>query len=59
MIGDSAHDMRMAQAAGVRALGVAWGFNTAAELAEAGADEVAHDFISLNRLLDAAFVMAS
>ncbi|HUO21556.1 MAG TPA: HAD-IA family hydrolase [Caulobacteraceae bacterium] len=52
MIGDSAHDMRMALAAGVRAQGVSWGFNTAAELADAGAHHVSHDFSSLNAQLD-------
>jgi phosphoglycolate phosphatase len=53
MIGDTAHDMRMAKAAGVYAQGVSWGFHTAAEVAEGGADHVAHDFASLNHELDA------
>jgi phosphoglycolate phosphatase len=53
MIGDTAHDMRMAKAAGVWALGVSWGFHTAAEVREGGADEVAEDFAALNRQLDA------
>jgi phosphoglycolate phosphatase len=52
MIGDTAHDMRMAKAAGAYAQGVSWGFHTAAEVAEGGADHVAHDFASLNRQLD-------
>jgi phosphoglycolate phosphatase len=38
MIGDSVHDMAMAKAAGVAAIGVAWGFQPAAMLREAGAD---------------------
>ena len=58
MIGDSVHDVRMARAAGVRVLGVSWGFNTAEELSAAGADEVVSDFTSLNRLLDGAFTVA-
>ena len=33
MIGDTVHDMRMARAAGVRAVAVTWGFHTADELA--------------------------
>jgi phosphoglycolate phosphatase len=53
MIGDSVHDMRMAKAAGVRAQGVSWGFNTAAELHASGADHVADDFTVLNKQLDA------
>jgi phosphoglycolate phosphatase len=53
VIGDATHDMAMARAAGVRALGVAWGFATAEELALAGADEVHHDYPSLSRSLSA------
>lgn len=47
MIGDTAHDMRMARAAGVRAQGVAWGFHTAEEVAASGADHVAQTFAEL------------
>jgi phosphoglycolate phosphatase len=53
MIGDTAHDMRMARAAGVYAQGVSWGFHTADEVLAGGADHVADDFDSLNRQLDA------
>lgn len=53
MVGDTAHDMRMAKAAGVYAQGVTWGFHTAEEIAEGGADHVAEDFAALNRQLDA------
>lgn len=52
MIGDTGHDIRMAKAAGVRAQGVAWGFHTADEIAEAGADHVAMSFEELGRALD-------
>ncbi len=41
MIGDTAFDMAMASAAGVRALGVNWGYHTRQELFEAGAEAVA------------------
>jgi phosphoglycolate phosphatase len=53
MIGDAVHDMAMARAAGVRALGVSWGFGKADELEEAGAHEVHHDFRSLTESLHA------
>jgi phosphoglycolate phosphatase len=51
VIGDATHDMGMALAAGVRAIGVGWGFATAEELALAGAHEVHHDYPSLSRSL--------
>ena len=41
MIGDTSYDMAMAKAAGVRAVGVAWGYHEAEELLAAGADYVA------------------
>jgi phosphoglycolate phosphatase len=53
MVGDTAHDMRMAKAAGVYAQGVTWGFHTAEEVLEGGADHVAEDFAELNARLDA------
>jgi phosphoglycolate phosphatase len=52
MIGDAVHDMRMARSAGVRALGVTWGFGTADEIRDAGAHEVHHDFATLRASLD-------
>jgi phosphoglycolate phosphatase len=52
MIGDTAHDMRMARAAQVQAAGVSWGFNTAEELSAAGAHHVAESFSILNSQLD-------
>ncbi|HEY0027143.1 MAG TPA: HAD-IA family hydrolase [Allosphingosinicella sp.] len=42
MIGDTSYDMRMAKAAGVTAIGVAWGYHDPEELIAAGADFVAH-----------------
>lgn len=41
MIGDTGYDIAMAQAAGVAAIGVAWGYHTPAELRAAGALAVA------------------
>jgi phosphoglycolate phosphatase len=52
MIGDTVHDMRMARNAGVYAQGVSWGFQTAEEVAEGGADHVAHTFAELGREID-------
>ena len=42
MIGDTSYDMAMAKAAGVTAIGVAWGYHEAAELEAAGADYIAN-----------------
>jgi len=52
MIGDTAHDMLMARAAGVRAQGVAWGFHTLEEVRASGADHIANDFAELRAELD-------
>jgi phosphoglycolate phosphatase len=41
MIGDTSYDMAMAKAAGVRAVGVSWGYHDEQELLAAGADYVA------------------
>jgi phosphoglycolate phosphatase len=41
MIGDTSYDMMMARTAGVRALGVAWGYHGVADLHAAGAHAVA------------------
>jgi phosphoglycolate phosphatase len=51
MIGDTAHDVLMARAAGVRALGVTWGFHTRSEIEESGADEVLDTFSELDDAL--------
>lgn len=52
MIGDTVHDMRMAKAARVAAIGVAWGYHTVFELNEAGADIVIENFDQLDRAID-------
>ena len=41
MIGDTSFDMEMAAAAGVRAIGVSWGYHEPQELFDAGASAVA------------------
>lgn len=41
MIGDTSYDMAMARAAGVTAIGVAWGYHDAGELRGAGAQHIA------------------
>lgn len=51
MIGDTAFDMAMAVSAGVRAIGIDWGYHTAPELVEAGAETVARDPAHLRELL--------
>lgn len=51
MIGDTAYDMAMAVNAGVRAIGVDWGYHHPAELVEAGAEAVAGSIEELRLLL--------
>jgi phosphoglycolate phosphatase len=52
MIGDTTHDMRMAKSAGVKALGVAWGYHEVTELNAAGADMVIENFDQLDKAID-------
>lgn len=49
MIGDTTFDMAMAGAAGVRAIGVAWGYHEADELLAAGAGSVAETIEELEQ----------
>ena len=51
MIGDTTFDIDMAKAAGVRAIGVEWGYHAASELLAAGAEAVARDTRELKDLL--------
>ncbi len=51
MIGDTIYDMIMATSAGVRAIGVAWGYHTPPELVAAGAAAVAETAEHLRELL--------
>ncbi|MCT2559008.1 HAD-IA family hydrolase [Tsuneonella sp. YG55] len=52
MIGDTSFDMAMARAAGVRAIGVCWGYHAARELHEAGAHAVARHASELKDILN-------
>lgn len=52
MIGDTVHDMHMVKAAGVRAIGVAWGYHATADLEQAGADVVLTSFDGLDAAID-------
>jgi len=52
MVGDTVHDMRMARAAGVKAIGVAWGYHEVDELNAAGADVVIESFAELQGAVD-------
>ena len=51
MIGDTAYDMQMARDAGVRAIGVDWGYHHPCELIAAGANAVAESPAQLLQLL--------
>ena len=52
IIGDTVFDIAMGGNAGVRAIGVDWGYHDAAELLDAGATDVAMDAAQLRALLD-------
>ena len=52
MIGDTVHDIRMAKAAKVKAIGVAWGYHSVFDLNEAGADAIIESFAELDRAID-------
>lgn len=51
MIGDTEYDIAMGRAAGMRTIGVAWGYHPRARLETAGADVVIHDFAELDAAL--------
>lgn len=52
MIGDTTFDIEMARAAGVRAIGVAWGYHEPSELIAAGAEGVAGTMEELEKLIN-------
>ena len=52
MIGDTIHDMRMAKAGGVSAIGVTWGYHEKAALLAEGADVVIDSFDKLDGAID-------
>ena len=54
VVGDTTFDIQMAKNAGVRALGVAWGYHDPAELLEAGALAVAQSYGEVPALIRAA-----
>jgi phosphoglycolate phosphatase len=49
MVGDTTYDMEMALNAGVRAVGVSWGYHTPARLLRAGAERVVQSSAELLR----------
>ncbi len=53
MVGDTVYDMEAARAAGVRAIGVGWGYHEPHELLAAGAVAVAADVRELEDLINA------
>lgn len=52
MVGDTSFDILMSKNAGVKGLGVAWGYHPAEELVEAGAFHVLNDYNEMIPLLD-------
>jgi phosphoglycolate phosphatase len=58
MVGDTSFDMEMARAAGVAAIGVAWGCHHADALRAAGAAEIIETFEDLDRALERVGVAA-
>ena len=53
LVGDTTYDMQMARSAGVRAIGVVWGYHAPGALLAAGAHCVIEDFASLAPLATA------
>ncbi|GMM93345.1 HAD family hydrolase [Qipengyuania sp. MTN3-11] len=51
MVGDTVFDIAMARAAGVRAIGVAWGYHEPDELRDAGAEAVAETMEELEEMI--------
>lgn len=47
MIGDTTYDIAMARQAGVRSIGVAWGYHSVEDLEAAGADDIARESLTL------------
>lgn len=53
MIGDTTFDVEMARAAGVRAIGVGWGYHPVGALREAGASAIVESFDALDAAIEA------
>ena len=51
MIGDTTFDMEMGRAAGMRSIGVSWGYHTVDQLYGAGASHIVDDTLELHTLL--------
>lgn len=51
MIGDTTFDMDMGRAAGVRSIGVSWGYHAEADLRRSGASDILYHFDELGLLL--------
>lgn len=58
LVGDSRYDMQMARAAGIRAIGVSWGYTPACDLLREGASVIAEDFDHLTEILTNADVLS-
>lgn len=52
MIGDSIHDINMANNAGVKSIGVSWGYHSVPMLKAAGAQAIADDWRDLPAIID-------
>lgn len=52
VIGDTTYDMAMARAAGIRAIGVAWGYHPTTALLTSGATAIAESFADLPAILE-------
>lgn len=52
MIGDTTYDIEMGRAAGVKTIGVDWGYHATSDLVAVGADQIATDFTQIPRLID-------
>ena len=59
MIGDSTFDMAMARAAGIRAVGVSWGYHRPQALREAGAEVVVDSYAELRTYLHETLIAPS
>jgi phosphoglycolate phosphatase len=55
MVGDAVFDMEMAQAAGVRGIGVSWGLQPPEDLSRAGAVAILGSFADLDAVLEASY----
>ncbi|WP_424930595.1 HAD-IA family hydrolase [Amaricoccus tamworthensis] len=52
MVGDTTYDMEMGRAAGVRTVGVSWGYHPRARLEQAAPDVIIDDFADLEEVLN-------